>query len=132
MKWWALIVSCSILLFAAPRPVAAGEASLCRPSFRQVSAGKPIEADIGSWRVVFKVALIGCREHLEQLSDEEVERLEDELREPEGWSNLRLINPQAAAELRRQVPARLNDVVGRSIVTDVLYHDIHVIDHNRQ
>jgi hypothetical protein len=121
-----------LLLFAAVGVSKAVDASNCQPSYRSVAAGEPITAQVGSWRLDFRVALIGCREPLEELRDDELDRLEDELREPEGWSNLRLINREAAAELRRQVPAQLNEVLGRPVVTDIFYYDVHIVDHNKQ
>lgn len=105
---------------------------LCTPSFLEVSEDGPITAEVGIWEVVFNVALVGCAERLQQLTRQELSSLETEFLEPSGWSNLTLVAESAEAGFRRKAVERVEEILGRRVVTDILFHDITVIDHNVQ
>jgi len=108
------------------------QASECTPSFVEVSPGEPIRGKAGSWRILFKVALIGCAERLETLTESELDTLRAEFHSPSEWSNLLLVNKEATQELRTRAVQTVTDVLGRRVVTDILFHDVTILDHNVQ
>lgn len=122
------------LLLVAASYAEAGEPQgrKCTPSFVEVSPEEPIRAEPGSWRILFKVALVGCAEKLKTLTNEELDLLREEFRNPTEWSNLWLANKQATKELRRRATKRVTDVLSRRTVTDILFHDVTILDHNIQ
>ena len=104
----------------------------CTPSFVEISPEEPISAEAGSWRILFKVALVGCAEKLKTLTEEELTILREEFRNPTEWSNLYLANTEAKKDLRRRAIKRVTDILSRHAVTDILFHDVTVLDHNVQ
>lgn len=124
-----------LLLLALPAARAEAEetqASECTPSFVEVSPDEPLRAETGSWKILFKGALIGCLEELETLTQEEIETRREEFLNPSEWSNLLLVNKEATQELRRRAVQRVTEILGRQAVTDILFHDVTILDHNVQ
>jgi hypothetical protein len=117
---------------ACGSPAARVEDDPCTPSFLVVPSQGLIDAEVGTWRVLFKVALVGCAEDLEQLSQEDLTSLEGEFREPSKWSNLLLPNEADDPSFRHTVVQRIDEILERHLVTDVLFHDVTVLDHNVQ
>jgi len=124
-----------ILLLSLPASQAEAEETQvneCTPSFVEVSPVEPIRAETGSWKILFKVALIGCVEELETLTQEELETLREEFLNPSDWSNLLLVNKEATQELRKRAVQRVTEILGREAATDILFHDVTILDHNVQ
>jgi hypothetical protein len=101
----------------------------CTPSFREVS-DEIIQAEASYWRLYFAVALVGCRADLDLLSTEELEALKKEFTNPTAWPILLLATASKKQSFRETVRLRANTLLGRDIVTDVLIHDLTIIDHN--
>ena len=101
----------------------------CTPSFREIS-DKPIETAYASWKLFFSVALIGCKESLESLTPAELTTIQDEFREPSEWSNLLLYADATKDDFRGKATARVNAILGRKDVSDVLICDLTIVDHN--
>jgi hypothetical protein len=99
------------------------------PSYRWVSK-EPIRASLGVWSVVFRVALVGCRNDLENIQTSDLQGLTRELREPSEWSNLKLMSDSDKPEFRLKVVERVNDRLGAHVVTDVLFSDVNLVDVN--
>ena len=108
----------------------ADESGSCHPSFREVSDAR-IVSTYAVWRVYLMVALVGCRNDLKAITEEERLLLVEELREPTEWHNLMLVRYSNSRDLRAQVSARMNDLLGREVVTDVVFHDTAFIGHNQ-
>lgn len=104
----------------------------CTPSFIEVSPLEPIRAEVGSWEILFKVALIGCSEDLRAVTQKEIESLKREFISPEEWSNLVLVTEETLQELRKRALQVTNRILGRQVATDILFHDIEILDHNSQ
>lgn len=104
----------------------------CTPSFVEVSPTEPIRAEAGSWKIFFKVALVGCAEKLKTLNEDELRSLREEFRNPTEWSNLLLVNKETSEKIREKAVHRVTAVLGRKAVTDILFHDIAIVDHNVQ
>lgn len=106
--------------------------AVCTPSFVEVSSAEPIRAEVGSWRVFFRVALVGCSEKLQELTTSDLSAIREEFRQPSDWSNLLLINDARTLEFRTRAVQKAGEILGRPIVTDILFYDIAVLDHNVQ
>lgn len=102
----------------------------CTPTYEIVSPEAAIDVDIGTWRIVFNAALLGCGSDLGQLEDEDFRRLRDELSSPADWSLLQLPSDSRKPEFRSEVVSRINELLGNRIVSDVLFFDISILDHN--
>ena len=127
------LVFLPLLLAAALQTEAEGfPPSKCTPSFVEVSPDETIRTEAGSWRILFKVALVGCVEELETLSEKELETLREEFRDASQWSNFLLVNKDASQEVRRRAVQRVTDILGRRAVTDILFHDVPILDRNVQ
>lgn len=126
----ALFLLLLLLLSAFQAKAEEGQESECTPSFIEVSPTEPIRAVTGSWKILFKVALIGCAEELLTLTQEELETLRAEFLDPSEWSNLLLVNKEAMQELRRGAIQRVTGILGRRVATDILFHDVTILDHN--
>jgi len=101
-------------------------------SYREVSPGEPLRADVGTWKVVFEVALVGCKDDLDQLTEEDLGLLQREFLKPSRWSNLLLLDKRYNPAFRDEVAHRVDEILGQPRITDVLFHDISVLDHNVQ
>jgi hypothetical protein len=122
----ALLLMCSCEQWSG-----GGVDSSCSPVFREI-ASEPIRAEAGSWRVVFMVAIAGRAEDLGGISDQELEMIVDEFRNPSDWSNLLLVKESRTEAMRGKAVARVNTLLGRQVVTDVLVHDVNLIDHSSE
>lgn len=121
-----------VLAFASQVEANETQAPGCTPSFIEISPSEPIRAEVGSWEILFKVALIGCLEDLRAVTQEEIESLKREFISPEECSNLLLVTEETLRELRKRALQTTNRNLGRQIATDILFHDIAILDHNSQ
>lgn len=99
----------------------------CTPGFREVSEDL-IVAELGTWRLELKVALIGCNEHLTGIRNESLKRIEAEFKNPTLWSNINLVVRYRDLDLRRTATQRVNEILGENLVSDVLLHDLTLYD----
>ena len=81
---------------------------------------------------MFEVALVGCKDDLDQLTEEDLGSLRREFLKPSKWSNLFLLDKRYDPDFRHEVVRRVDEILGERKVTDVLFHDISVLDHNVQ
>ena len=101
------------------------EAGPCVPF--SVSLGDDlIETTLGSSRVSFFITLAGCSNDLEGISEEERLQLIEELEKSTTWTAKRLAERFREEDLRAEVAERINRVLGREAVTDVLLHSLRV------
>ena len=103
------------------------EAGPCVPF--SVSLGDdPIDTALGSSRVSFFIALAGCSDDLEGISEEERLQLVEELEKSTTWTAKQLAGRFQEEDLRAEVAERINQVLGREAVTDVLLHSLRVTE----
>jgi len=126
------LVAVLILVGGIPAAAEAPQEKKCSPSFVEVSHGAPIRTEAGSWSILFRVALIGCAEDLETLDKESLDTLREEFSDPSEWSSLLLVNEKTTQELRKEAVHRILEILGRPVVTDILFHDVTILDHNAQ
>jgi hypothetical protein len=124
----AILLLALFLVSCEKAPLEAADGA-CSPSFREVSA-EPLETQFGYWRIFFSVALIGCKERLATLTPEELSKIKEEFTEPSEWSNLLLYADGKSKEFREKGTARVNTILGREVVSDVLICGLTIIDHN--
>ena len=125
----SLVLLLSLAVCACHAPRAAQEESICKPTFLEI-AEAGMWADLGTWRVRFSVALIGCEQDLLEITPAKLKRLQKELVSPVEWSNLLLYSEAPKPEFRRKVAYLLNKELHRELISDVLYHNITMYDHN--
>jgi hypothetical protein len=101
----------------------------CTPSFREVS-DKTIHAEAAYWRLYFSVALVGCKEDLGLLTPEDLDRLKAEFTHPTQWPILLLTTDSKKQSFRDNARSRVNNLLGRDVATDILIHDLTIVDHN--
>ena len=120
-----------VILFAdggGGAPVRQGQ-DTCIPSYRDLS-DTPILSRAASWRIYQMVALVGCEKDLETITEEERLLLIQEFEGPVVWSTLDVVVDRELVETRAQVAARMNELLGRDVVTDVVLHDTKVFGHH--
>lgn len=131
-----LLLLASLLLSAPIRAEQEGpkgeetQARECMPSVVELAPDEPINADVEYWRVHFKVALVGCADKLETLTEDELDTLREEFRQPAEWSNLLLVNKETKQDLKSKAVQRVTELLGRQVVTDILFYEIAILDHN--
>lgn len=123
------LISFMILLTSCGKSQLESEYRVCVPSFRPISDA-PIEAAYGSWKILFAVALVGCRDHLDSLTSGELILIQNEFREPAEWSNLLLYSDAYKDQFRAVAASRSNALLERQIVTDVIIYNLTIIDHS--
>jgi hypothetical protein len=100
----------------------------CTPSFLEVF-DKPVRLDLAYWKIYFSVALVGCEESLRSLTQAELRTITIEFKEPTEWFNFLLFADSTKPEFRDKAVAKVNSLVGRQVVTDILVHDLTLIDY---
>jgi hypothetical protein len=102
--------------------------SSCRSSFLEVF-DKPVKVDLAYWKIYFAVALVGCEESLRSLTQAELQTITTEFKETSEWSFIVLFSEFMEPEFRDKAVAKVNFLVGRQVVTDILVHDLTLIEH---
>lgn len=94
----------------------------CTPSFREVTS-RPIVTSVAGQTASFSVALIGCKSDLDSLAPADLKRVADEFRNPTRWNTLATVWMPRNKTLRSRATARVNELLGRRVVSDVLITD---------
>ena len=129
VRWHHLLFSVAVVAaYCAVAPADEGGGA-CVPSYRDLS-DTPILSRAASWRIYQMVALVGCEKDLEMITEEERLLLIQEFEEPVVWSTLDVVVNRELVETRAQVAARMNELLGRDVVTDIVLHDTKVFGHH--
>jgi hypothetical protein len=105
----------------APRePLSAAEAA-CRPSFIRVQADEEAVVSVGA-------VLIGCKSDLDALDDADRTLLRNALHEAAGEMHFRMLGCETP-EVRGKLSSRLNERLGRPIITDLACFHVSVADY---
>jgi len=95
----------------------------CTPAFRKLSEER-VGAEVGSFQVDFSVALLGCKERLRTLTEREVKMIRQEFIEPTDWSTHEVYSIPMHVGFRSRVVNRLNEILGRDVITDVFVYSV--------
>lgn len=94
----------------------------CDPSGFQL-AESGIKTTVDSWEIQLQAHLIGCSHHLSELTPEEVEQLRGVVEGLVAGRQLHLRAELQDEEVREKVVTKMNALLGRTAITDVLLHD---------
>lgn len=108
-----------------PLPV---EPAPCTPGYIVVF-GEPETVEVGFWAVTFNVALVGCSELLESVSQQEWLSIRALLKERVATDFVTLFASHEDGGFRSRVTEVVNADLGRDVVDDVLFHDVGFRDH---
>lgn len=87
---------------------------------------------LGSWRLEFRVAIVGCRDSLASLNEADFAALKARLGGEGEWADPWLSQMRLKPGFRREVSTALNKTLGgRPVVSDVLFYDITIYDSPR-
>jgi hypothetical protein len=100
-------------------------AAACNPKWIFLSK-KPISTKSGAYETEFSGILIGCRSRLEDLSEQQLTKVQEALKLFLSERSLRLIGGADSEELRAAAVAAVNKALGKSIVSDIYFSSLSV------
>ncbi len=84
----------------------------------------------GLFEFSFRFAIVGCSDDLASVGDSETIAIQQTMEKLVGEVNFRILGLHSDPSLRQRFSAKINETIGRDIVTDVLVFDIHTGEGN--
>lgn len=107
---------------------AAKPSSACEPGALRLGQAA-LEARGSGWKVDFSVDLIGCKKNLAAITPVETRSLDKEFENPTQLTILLIVAAPRGEILRERATARVNELLGRKAITDVLISGVTLWDH---
>lgn len=116
---WGCTAADSSVEEAAPQPPAVVDAGGCIASYRS-AVEETLEVDSGYWRFGLDVYLMGCRENLQQLTDDQLGHVLQHLQPLVEQRGLEFLGATRQERYRQQLVGDISKALETSAITDIL------------